>query len=132
MADDVAARVGEAPDDVEVTRGRGPVHRVRVVAFLADVDVEAAREQQVHDVQMPGLGRQVQQRLFVRRRAQVQPVGVLVEQRRQGRGVAGVDRREHALVHGRRLGVLGHGSYTGERRCVGVGWPGRRCSTCCT
>ena len=41
-ADDVAAGVGEPAHDVDVARGRGPVHRVGVVALLARVHVEPA------------------------------------------------------------------------------------------
>ncbi len=42
VPDDVAAGVGQTADDVGVAAGRGPVHRVGVVALLAQVGVETA------------------------------------------------------------------------------------------
>ena len=100
VSHDIASRVGEAPDDLQVPGCRGPVHRVRVVAFLAGVDVQAASEQQVHDFQTAGKRRQVQQRLFVRLGSQVERVGILIQERNQGSDVACAGRLDHAVVHG--------------------------------
>ena len=96
--------------------GRGPVDRGRVVAFLQRVGVQAAREEQVHDIQVPGRRRQVQQRLLVRRRAQVQPVGVSIEQGGEPARVASASRLDCARVHGIRIGVIRHELQTGEKR----------------
>ena len=48
VADDVSAGVGEPAHDVRLSRGRGPVHRVGVVASSRGVHVEPALQQQVH------------------------------------------------------------------------------------
>ena len=105
VPDDVTARVGEPPHDVEVTGCRGPVHRVGVVSLLAGVHVEAALQQQVHHRQMSGVRRRVQQRPLVRLRASVQLVRVLVEQRVSVVDVAFPCRVEQLAVHRQRVDV---------------------------
>src|SRR5262249_19980022 len=58
-------------------------------ARFADVDVKAASQKQIRARQMPAVGGEVQERPFVGLVADVQLLGVLVEQRGQGGGVAG-------------------------------------------
>ena len=88
VTDDVAAGVGEAPHDVDVAGGRGPVDGVGVVAFLAGVHVKAAPQQQIDRGEVPLVRRDVQQRPRVRRLSRVQLVGMGVEQRTEPVGVA--------------------------------------------
>jgi hypothetical protein len=45
MPDDITAGVGQTPHDVEVRGGRGPMHRIGVVALLARVHVGSALDQ---------------------------------------------------------------------------------------
>src|SRR5438270_363363 len=80
LSNDVAARIREMPDDIDVTRGRCPVHRVSVVTTLADVRVDAALEQEVDGRELPVLRRRVEKRPLVRRLAQMQPLRMRVEQ----------------------------------------------------
>ena len=115
LPDDVAACVRQAPHDVQVTGGCGPVHRVGVVALLAGVYVEPPLQQQVHRRQVSLFRRRVQQRPLVRLRARVQPVWVFVEQGGQSDHVAISRRVEQLALHcqrqraGRRLtGFIGH------------------------
>ena len=104
VADDVTSRVGEAPDDVHVAGCCRPVHGEGVVALLAGVDVQAALEQQAHDVQMTGITPPGAATTARTGHAQVHPVGILVQQRRQGRELAGADRSNYALVDGQAIG----------------------------
>ena len=80
VPDDITACVSQAPDHVQVTGCRGPVHRVGVVSLLAGVHVQAASQQEIHSRQVPIAGRVVQQRPLVRLDSDVQPVWMLVEQ----------------------------------------------------
>ena len=80
VPNNVAASICEPPHDVEVTSRRGPVHRVRVVAFFADVDVEPSFEQEIYGRQVSRKGRQMQQRVLVRLVADVEFFRMLVEQ----------------------------------------------------
>lgn len=63
VPDDVAARVSETPHDIGVAARGGPMHGVGVVAHLAGVDVDAAPEQQVNDIE-PTILRGVEKRFF--------------------------------------------------------------------
>src|SRR5207249_7901956 len=76
VADDVTARVDESPNDVHVAGGGRPVQGVRVVAQLARVHVEPAPQQQVHGLEVPVVGRGVQQRPLVRLRPYLELGGV--------------------------------------------------------
>ena len=76
-ADDVATGVGKGAHGIEgAGRGR-PVHRVGVVAALANVHVEAALQQQLECRHMGR--REVEQCPLVRLCSQVQLLGVRVE-----------------------------------------------------
>ena len=88
VTDDVAAGVGEAPHDVDVAGGRGPMDGVGVVAFFAGVHVKSTPQQQIHGGEAPLVRRDVQQRPRVRRLSRVQLVGMSIEQRIQPVGVA--------------------------------------------
>jgi hypothetical protein len=60
VSDDVATGLSEASHDVDMARRRGPVHRAGVVPALACVEVETAREEQVHRRQVSLLCGRVQ------------------------------------------------------------------------
>ena len=85
VADDVAAGVDQALDDIGASGGRGPVHGVGVVALLARVDVEAAPQQQIDDREPAFLRRGMQPGPLVRLAAHLQRLGMRVEQRRERR-----------------------------------------------
>ena len=105
LTDHVASRVGEAADDVDVTGGCGPVHRVGVVPLLARVDVEAARQQQLHGRQVSLVCRGMQQRPLVRLVARVELVRMFVEQDAQVADVAVSRRVEQLTVERQRIDV---------------------------
>ena len=99
VTDHVAAGVGQTPYDVQVSGRGGPVHRVRVVPFLANVDVDSSREQQIDAREVAGERGEMQERVLVRLRADLQFVRILVEERSESLHVA-VARRVEQLVVG--------------------------------
>src|SRR5262245_7893988 len=81
LAVDVGARLDQHLDHLEIRDGGGEVEWVGVVGEVADVDIGAALEQQLHAVMPAGAGRAVQRRLLLERAtAGVDQVGMRVEQ----------------------------------------------------
>ena len=105
MADHITTRVRQSPDDVEVTRRCGPVHRVGVVTFLTGVDVQASLQQQIHYRQMSRECCEMQQRVLVGPVTRLEFFRMRIKKLRELVEVAVTSGAEQLAIDGQRIDV---------------------------